>query len=236
VILVISQYLETTNPIFKVVAGCYDAVFVQHAKELQMSSLLHSINTRYGTYRGYIRLALARLSAKTGRIDQYLTFNPAITKRLVFVCLGNINRSAYGEAYTHHHSHFPVCSIGLSTTTGAPATDIAIQKAADRFIDMTSHTATTISDFERLEGDLLLAMEIRHADALRERYGEDAQIFLLGSLPKRRYVHIHDPHTLSSDYYTSCFNRIEESTRALLAALDSSKNKESKKNQAKQQA
>ncbi|MDO6784626.1 hypothetical protein Q4583_10925 [Neptunomonas phycophila] len=188
-----------------------------------MTSLIHSINARYGTYRGYIRLALARLSAKTGRIDPYLHFEPASIQRLVFVCLGNINRSAYAEAYTRHRSHFPTCSIGLSTTTGAPATDLAIQKAADRFIDLTSHKATNMSDFEQQEGDLFLVMEIRHANILRERYGQDARILLLGSLPKRRYVHIHDPHTLSSDYYTSCFNRIEESTRALLSVLDAQK-------------
>jgi protein-tyrosine phosphatase len=184
-----------------------------------MSFIMDSINRRYGTYRGWIRLALARIEARLGRIDPFLQWDPSRVKRLVFVCLGNINRSAYGHIYTRSLTDFPIVSMGLSTTTGAPATDQARHEAMARGQSLETHTATDMSDYRWQEGDLLLAMEIRHAHKLREAYGDHADILLLGALTHNRYIHLHDPHTLSDGYFTTCFGRIEEACRRLVSKL-----------------
>jgi protein-tyrosine phosphatase len=198
-----------------------------------MSSIMDGINRRYGTHRGWVRLELARMEARLGRIEPFLHWQPQGVKRLVFVCLGNINRSAYGHVYTRSLTDFPIVSMGLSTHTGAPATDQARKEALSRGQSLEAHTATDMSDYQWQEGDLLLAMEIRHAHKLREKYGEHAQILLLGSLTKKRFIHLHDPHTLSDAYFTTCFDRIEEACQRLVSDLPKIDHEQSPKDPAK---
>jgi len=66
--------------------------------------------------------------------------------RLVFVCLGNINRSAFAEQVARSLSA-NTCSIGLSTTTGAPAFDKAIETAPLFGLDLSHHRATNLKDY-----------------------------------------------------------------------------------------
>jgi protein-tyrosine phosphatase len=198
-----------------------------------MSTIMDAINRRYGTYRGWIRLTLARIEARLGRVNPFMTWQPNTVKRLVFVCLGNINRSAYGHVYTRSLTDFPIVSMGLSTTTGAPATDQARREAMTRGQSLETHTATDMSDYQWQEGDLLLTMEIRHAHKLRAVYGEEAQILLLGALTQKQFIHLHDPHTLSDDYFTTCFNRIEEACQHLVEKLPKIDPEQSPKDPAK---
>jgi protein-tyrosine phosphatase len=179
------------------------------------------IQRRYGTERGWVRLALAELEYRTGQLHAYTNVDLTRVRRFVFVCLGNICRSPYAE-HVARRAGLPCASLGLSTTTGAPAFDGALATAAARGADLSAHRATDWLDFEFEEGDLLLGMEVRQVRQLTEILAgcdvHDVQVALLGQWAVPRRLHIHDPHTLGDDYFVTCFDVIESAVEALAAA------------------
>lgn len=179
------------------------------------------VDTNYGTFRGWVRVLLGQLEFAVGRLDRHLHPELAQTQRLVFVCLGNINRSAFAE-WVAKKQGVSVISIGLSTTTGGPAFHSAVKTASQFGVDLSSHMATDISDYEYHPGDLLLVMEIRHAKKLTARGIPDAAIAILGNWASPHRIHLHDPHTLSDAYFRTCFTLINSAVVNLMAELRSS--------------
>ena len=170
----------------------------------------------YGHWRGAIRLVLAQAEWMLGRLDAWLGPEPSQVKRLVFVCLGNINRSAYAHAVAQQLGARCV-SIGLATTTGASAYSMAIVQAARFGMDLRDHRATDVSDYRYLEGDLFLAMEVRHVHRLIGLGIPGNSIALLGFWATPRRLHVHDPHLLPKPYFATCFTVIESAVRRLVA-------------------
>ena len=179
------------------------------------------VDTNYGTFRGLVRVLLGQAEVVTGRLNRHLRPDPVQIERLVFVCLGNINRSAFGEWVARKHGA-KVCSIGLSTTTGAPAFHIAVDTAVRFGIDLSDHVATNLTDYQFQPGDLLLVMEVRHAKQLVAHGIPENAIALLGNWASPHRVHIHDPHTLSAAYFRTCFTLIKSAVDNLTADLRSS--------------
>lgn len=178
--------------------------------------------TNYGTFRGWVRSLLGQTEFVCGRLDRYLNPPALQIRRLVFVCLGNINRSAFAEAVAKAHG-IQVASIGLATTTGAPAFHTAILTARRFGIDLSAHLATDMSDYTYQTGDLLLAMEIRHIKQLLV-HGIPAQaIAPLGNWASPHRIHIHDPHTLSDEYFRTCFTLIHSAIINLAEELRAAK-------------
>jgi protein-tyrosine phosphatase len=171
----------------------------------------------YGTFRGFVRSALAHAEFVAGRLEPHLR-PPAQTKRLVFVCLGNINRSAFAEAAARGLGA-NTCSIGLSTSTGAPAFRTAVEIAPEFGLDLREHKATDILDYVFEPGDLLLVMEIRHAHRLVARGIPAESIALLGHWASPRRIHLHDPHTLSDAYFRTCFTLIRSAVEGVVAHM-----------------
>lgn len=170
----------------------------------------------HGHWRGAIRLALAQAEWLLGRLDAWLGPDPGQVKRLVFVCLGNINRSAYAHAVARRLGAHCV-SIGLATTTGAPAYSMAITQAGRFGVDLSGHRATDITDYRYVQGDLLLAMEVRHVHRLIKHGIPSGAIALLGFWATPRRLHLHDPHLLPEPYFATCFTVIESAVRRLVA-------------------
>jgi protein-tyrosine phosphatase len=178
------------------------------------------INRTFGTWRGLVRLLLADAELATGRLRPFMLQRPDAVRRVVFVCHGNICRSAYA----HHiavECGLPVASLGLSTNTGGVSPKSALEAAARRRVDMSAHRATDWKDFGAQPGDLFLVMEVRQAHELRRRLGprDDVQVCLLGMWCKPPMPHLHDPYTLSSAYFDTNFRRVDEAVRNLSAAL-----------------
>lgn len=119
----------------------------------------------FATFRGFVRLTLAELEFVGGRLQPFVEIRPEAVHRLVFVCLGNINRSAFAHAVSAGLGA-RTASIGLSTTSGSPAFEKAIATAPVYGYSLTSHRATDFHDYTYQPGDLLLAMEVRHAREL----------------------------------------------------------------------
>lgn len=176
------------------------------------------VETNYGTFRGFVRLVLGELEYLSGRLGSFTDVNPAKVSRLVFVCLGNINRSAFADVVARRCG-VRVASIGLSTTTGAPAFEKAIEFAPLFGHQLEEHRATDFSDYVFEPGDLLLAMEVRHARELVRRGIPRESIALLGHWSKPHRIHIHDPHTLPDRYFPTCFAILHSGVLSLIDEL-----------------
>lgn len=178
------------------------------------------INRQFGTFRGLVRLGLSYVELASGRLSPFRLRRPENVRRLVFVCHGNICRSAIAHRIALAEG-LPVASLGLSTSTGASSPEQAVAAAARAQVDMSSHRATDFKDFKVQPGDLFLVMEVRQAHKLRSRLGprDDVHVSLLGLWGSPVMPHLHDPFTLSDAYFDTCFRRVKSAVRNLADAL-----------------
>lgn len=165
------------------------------------------IRARFGTLRGLVRLALSYGQVATGRAAT-LAPDPARVRRLVFLCQGNICRSAFADVAARA-AGLNVTSVGLSTTPGRPAHPPAIRAALALGHDLSAHVATDIGDYVPRDGDLLLAMEVRQLFALAAdpRLAATPRL-LLGRFTRPMLPHLHDPYSLDDRYMRRCLMRI----------------------------
>lgn len=172
----------------------------------------------FGTYRGWVRLLLARGEQISGRLAGFQSVDWPAVERLVFVCRGNVCRSAYAAAIAAKQG-FASASFGVSASTGATASPAAIRAAGRRGIDIEGHRACDMRDFEFRSGDLLATMEIRQGRQLLDRARPGSvQVTLLGNWSRPRRPHIHDPHRLSDEYLEHCFDIIDSAVERMITA------------------
>ena len=167
----------------------------------------------FGSPRGAVRLALSYpQSLAVRRVDLRLA------RRLVFVCHGNICRSAYAEAIAHQ-AGVNAASFGLSTTSGQPAHPPVVNAARGRGLDLAGHRATAAADYVWQEGDVLLAMEVRHLGQIARSSAHNSA---LSTAPRTllglwaRVPHIHDPYLLPDAYLETCLDRIDRAMARLI--------------------
>jgi protein-tyrosine phosphatase len=172
------------------------------------------IRRRFGTLRGLVRLALSYPQLFLGQsADQ--PADPATIRRLVFVCQGNVCRSAFAHVAARR-AGLRAASLGLSTTTGRPAHPPAIDAARALGHDLSSHSATDLADYVPQAGDLLLAMEVRQM----QRLAADPRLsqvprMLLGRWTRPMMPHLHDPYGLDDRYMAQCLRRIDAAVARL---------------------
>lgn len=176
------------------------------------------IEANYGTFRGLVRAALGQCEYLAGTADRFIACDFHTVRRLVFVCWGNINRSAFGHVIAND-SGIIAMSLGLSCSTGS-CSPVRTVAAARRFgVDLTRHRATDLKDFVRHDGDLYLVMEPRHARQMEAMGIESRDILLLGAWSAPRRLHIHDPHELSEAYLMTCLSLIQSGVINLVDEL-----------------
>jgi len=178
------------------------------------------IDRRYGTSRGLVRALLGQLELATGRLRPFALRRPDQVRRVVFVCRGNICRSAFA----HHEAlkyGMNVASFGLSTSTGRRCPAAMIAAAARAGVDLDAHRARSWTRFEVCSGDLFLVTEVRQAHELRRLLGarDDVQVCLLGMWCTPAMPHLHDPYKLNDAYLDRCLERIGQAVRKLGAEL-----------------
>lgn len=182
-----------------------------------------ALDARYGSWRGALRSWMALMAMRTGRLDAFRLHHPQRVRRVVFVCLGNICRSAYALRVADRLG-MRAASIGLATVSGSASPAAALEAAQRGGEDLRGHRATSFNDFAPQPGDLFVAMEPRHAHALRRRLGAraDVQITLLGLWCDPPSPHLHDPYTLSDAYFDHCFARLRQAVHRLHHTLQRS--------------
>lgn len=177
----------------------------------------HRIRAAYGGRRGFARHLYYRAL--------YLPAVPARRRdwskvhRLIFVCDGNICRSAYAEAKARSMG-LNALSFGCRTDGGVGANEVAIRVSTRRGIDLTSHVTRGPLDISLAADDLVLCFEPRQArEVARVARPAGAPTSLIGlwSSPRRPYVH--DPYGAEEAYFETCFDIVDSALVNLSARL-----------------
>ncbi len=131
-----------------------------------------------------------------------------MAKRLiVFVCTGNICRSPMAEYLFRTHimsrPEFKVCSAGVMTGYGTPASRYAVKAMNELGVDISAHRSQPVTRDLVEDAELLVVMTRGHREALLERYPQAAdKIELLKTFdPNRTDEDVMDPIGLSLDVY-----------------------------------
>lgn len=159
------------------------------------------------------------LAFAAGRYRCYQDVDLQAVEKVIFVCSGNICRSAFA-AHLARRLGVPTESAGLNTTTGLSADPQAQRVSASRGIDMSNHRTTSIHDLTLRRTDLVLVMEPGQLQELREKVpGCPAQIGLLGLWSDPPMPYLQDPYGRCDAYFNNCFDRIEVGVKRLSGQL-----------------
>jgi protein-tyrosine phosphatase len=167
------------------------------------------VEVRYGRRQGLLRHLTARAALHLGRYESLRAVDFSRVRRLVFVCQGNICRSAYAAARAQSLG-VESTSFGLGARSGDRADAQALASARRRGLDLTVHRARTIKELPLQGSDLLLAMEPAQAERLATpAFQARAQRTLLGIWGSESRPHLEDPFGLGDAYFDTCFRHID---------------------------
>ena len=173
-----------------------------------MNRIDNWLSGRYGSRRGFVRTCWFRFLYLAGGYRDYRRVDWGSVERLVFVCKGNICRSAYAEAVARSLGIDSI-SCGVETRNGLPANEHAIEIAAARGLDLRKHRTTPIQSLVFRDADLLVAMEPRQVEYIDQEFGEEYRCSMLGLWGHPVNPHIQDPYDASAIYLHNCFDYIE---------------------------
>jgi protein-tyrosine-phosphatase len=147
--------------------------------------------------------------------------------RIVIVCTANICRSPVGEAVLRQRlqaqaaadgqgERWQVSSAGTWADFGQAASTYSVELMAEQGLDISGHTSRPVDRAMMGEADLLLCMEIGHAEALRAEFPRQAyKIYLLTEMAGPAYS-VSDPYGGSRGEYE---HMVEELTGLIDAGL-----------------
>ena len=176
------------------------------------------IAKHYGSRRGFVRTYWYWLLYILGRYRKYQEVDWQEVERLVFVCKGNICRSAYAEAVARSLG-IEAVSCGIDTIEDAQANEAAIRTAQKRGLDLDEHKTTPIMYLILRNSDLLVAMEPWQAKFLGKHLSRKHYCTLLGLWTQPFLPHIQDPYGSASGHFENCFNYIEKSVHEISEKL-----------------
>lgn len=160
------------------------------------------------------RLGLRMAVTRFGHRHRFRRLDPATP--LLFLCQGNVNRSAVAEHLFRQSGFEKVLSAGMLPFQGRGISPAAARFLADRGLDGRQHrsrnlhsckdfiadgASVIVFDFRTLADVLLVAPELRSRLVLFDNLRDTPT----GELP--------DPHGASEAVYQSCFERIESTLR-----------------------
>lgn len=164
------------------------------------------IDARYGTRRSFIRSEWYNFLSLFGHYRQDNISWDSV-ERLVFVCTGNICRSAFAEAVARSMG-VDAISAGIHAIFNVPANTQAVSTAKQMGYDLSAHRTTPIVYLSLRKSDLLVAMEPWQAYFVKTNLARHHQITLLGLWGKRKRPYIADPYNRSPEYFLNCFEYI----------------------------
>jgi protein-tyrosine-phosphatase len=183
--------------------------------------LTESLNSNFGGKKGFVlTLRDVFFGGFFVKREFHRRLNPASVTRVVFVCQGNICRSALAEVIFKSESNLPVRSIGLDTKTGKEANPRMVKTAKDFGFDLTEHRATNIDDFNFNKSDLLVCMQPEHIKMLNG-LGLRNQKILLGAFHKSIFrIRIPDPYSANDSYMKKCAEIVINATKNVARKYD----------------
>lgn len=171
--------------------------------------MLNKIRNNYGGIKAFLRhMKFNATGYFTQKRLKTIIFNSK--SRIVFVCKGNICRSAFAHWYMKGKVKNTVISFGLITDTGKPANNRILKQSEQVGIDLTSHLTTAVEDYQHKETDILVCMEPWQFKALRDRF-PGATITILSAYLNKPRLYLHDPYASSEAYVKTSLDLIKES-------------------------
>lgn len=173
----------------------------------------------YGSRRGFVRTFWYWLLYQLGRYRSYKQIDWHSIERLVFICKGNICRSAYAEEVARSLG-IDAISCGLDTIENAPANARAITTAKLLGFNLGQHVSRPIMYLVLRKSDLLVAMEPRQIEFLQKSLTRKHACTLLGLWTQPALPHIQDPYGSSPEYFEKCFTYIQNSVNELIKKIE----------------
>lgn len=190
----------------------------------KISKIINNLfSSEYKSFRGFLRIYLYRLFFYIGVYKAYRKIQWEKVERLVFVCNGNICRSAFAEVVARS-MNLEAVSCGINTHDGKPANELAIQIASENGFDLSKHKTRTLNSLVLRSTDLLIVMETWHIKHLQDALNGSYRYTLLGLWCSPVTPYIQDPFGGSAAYFKICFECIERSVYEIAKRLSTSGN------------
>lgn len=143
-------------------------------------------------------------------------------KHIIFVCKGNICRSAFAEKYFKQLTNgkkVTIESCGLDVEKECAVPKEAAQVAKEFNVNLGDHRSKGIAGCNFYEADLIVAMEYKQYLRLVDLFPEIAtNVCVLrdfATWPHRLFCNIHDPYGQGENDFRRCFRLIATSLVAL---------------------
>ncbi|MBR0568582.1 ATP-grasp domain-containing protein [Azoarcus sp. L1K30] len=146
----------------------------------------------------------------------------ADANNILFLCYGNINRSAVAERYasTVLKNGPHVTSAGFHHESGRPADPIMTEVAAARGVDMLYWSSRSLDADMVAHADAIFVMELQHRDRVLDAFPEARnKVFLLGM--GRDASEIADPYGLPRADYERSLNQVLRGVDEVAAMIGS---------------
>jgi protein-tyrosine-phosphatase len=170
------------------------------------------------------RIRLRRRMRRVARHPDQLAAHVVTARTILFVCLGNIIRSAFAagllRARAAGRPDVQIRSAGLDAATGHPADPTAVHCARRFGVDLSAHQTRRVDRTAIEEADLLLAMEVDHVVELCRRFPQHRhKVYLFGCLTDQEAHDVADPVYAPQEVFDATFDRIDRGIRRMVEML-----------------
>lgn len=151
-------------------------------------------------------------------------------KKIMFVCTGNICRSAMAHGYmqkkindNYNKDNYLISSYGTYASVGEKSTNNAILAMKNYDVNLENHRATSIRDIDIENYDLILCMTTKHKVDILNLYPKlSNRLYTLKEYVNDNieYKDIDDPWGLSLQVYNYCAKEIVENVDRLIKKLE----------------